>query len=112
MRYRVQSKKRENSGGIPKRQEPETIRNDGSRYAIIREFRLDGCRYYLFANDRTPKPTDPTRIFFRKDLEKDGVEYYAGLDGVAELERVMNHFRHEIAEAVEKWRARSADGPF
>lgn len=74
--------------------ELETIvLDDGIEYAIIKELKINDTLYTLFAN-----VDDSEDICYRKTINKDGEEYYLGLDDDKEFDLVANTFAKSILE--------------
>ena len=74
--------------------ELETIvLDDGIEYAIIKELKINDTLYTLFAN-----VDDSEDICYRKTINKDGEEYYLGLDDDKEFDLVVNTFDKSILE--------------
>lgn len=77
---------------------PPTLEEEGDYYALIREFPLLGNTYYLFVDENKHR-----QVMFRKDLVEDGIEYFAGLDNMEELDRLVRCYKSEIFEAIFEW---------
>lgn len=77
---------------------PPTVEEDGDYYALIKEFPLLDNTYYLFVDENKHR-----QVMFRKDLVEDGIEYYAGLDDMEELDRLIRCYRSEIFDAIFEW---------
>lgn len=69
------------------------VLDNGKEYAIVKDLKIDGITYTLFSD-----LNDPNRICFRKTINKDGEDYYVGLDDIEEFNMVTLKF----AEVMDK----------
>ncbi len=70
------------------------VLDDNIEYVIIKEEKINGILYTLFAN-----VNDSSDICFRKTkIDSDGEEYYIGLDSDEEFETVVQHFSENILQ--------------
>ena len=67
------------------------VLDDGIEYIIVKSLEIDGILYTLFSNINNEKD-----ICFRKTINEDGKEYYAGLDNQNELDKVILKFFKEL----------------
>lgn len=76
--------------------EDRIMLDDGIEYYVIKEEKINGITYTLFAN-----VNDNTDICFRKTVILDNNEYYVGLDNDTEFDLVMMHFAKDILKEIE-----------
>jgi len=73
------------------------ILDDGLEYVIVKQLTIDDIEYTLFAN-----VNDPEDICFRKTVEKDGEEYFTGLDNEKEVDLILSKFSKYLLENLDE----------
>ena len=76
----------------------ETVILEGNYYSIVKNYYFFGEHYLMLICE-----TDPSDMFFRKQIIENGVEYLTGLNDKAEFDRFLSTYVEDIESIWKEW---------